>query len=165
MFLCLSTDSDSDSVAFEDDSDDDSYREGSPPPQKKMKTKKTTKLSKVTEDEESGRLAVLPSMPLDILCEIFGHLRPIDILQLTRANKAPNKLLMSPSGKSVWNAARESKPAFPETPDDMSDAEWVHLIFETNCHAPGCKKKGVRRIDWALRIRACDPCFKKKYTP
>ncbi|TDL27050.1 hypothetical protein BD410DRAFT_783204 [Rickenella mellea] len=124
-------------------------------------SRKTLNSSKGTKGKICGRLAVLPSMPLDILLEIFGHLRPIDLLQLSRANKALNKIMMSNSGVSLWKAARRNIPAFPETPGDMSDAEWVHLIFETNCHGPGCKKKGIRKIDWALRIRGCERCWKE----
>ncbi|TDL27039.1 hypothetical protein BD410DRAFT_783189 [Rickenella mellea] len=128
---------------------------------KKKTAKKASKSSKTAKGMKFGCLAVLPSMPLDILYEIFGHLRPIDLLQLTRANKALNNILMAESAKSVWKATRSNIPTFPDTPGDKSDAEWVHLVFETNCHGPGCKKRNVRKIDWAFRIRACERCWKK----
>ncbi|TDL27037.1 hypothetical protein BD410DRAFT_783186 [Rickenella mellea] len=134
-----------------------------PQPLRQSKKQKTSKsvVGAAKSNGRRARLAVLPTMPLDILFEILGHLRPVDLLQVARASKVLRKILMSRSSKSVWNAARENVPGLPATPGDISDAQWAHLIFETDCHAPGCKKKGIRKIDWALRIRACERCLKE----
>ncbi|TDL27038.1 hypothetical protein BD410DRAFT_836117 [Rickenella mellea] len=111
------------------------------------KRKKVLNPRPMTKGKRRARLAVLPSMPLDILFE------------LTRANKALNNILMSRSAKFVWTSTRRNIPRFPKTPSDMSDWAWFHLIFETNCHGPECTKKGIRRIDWALRQNTFNACF------
>ncbi|TDL27044.1 hypothetical protein BD410DRAFT_783200 [Rickenella mellea] len=113
----------------------------------------------IKSDGSSARVTVLPTLPLNILFEILGYLRPVGLLQVARVSKALRKILLSRSSKSVWSTARENMPGLPATPEDMSDAQWAHLIFETDCHAPGCEETEIREIEWALRIRACDECL------
>lgn len=75
-------------------------------------------------------------MPLDILYEvstknlhviikfqlyvayfqIFGHLRPYDILRIARTTKALRKTLMMRSAISVWKGARSNVEGLPDCP-------------------------------------------------
>ena len=75
-------------------------------------------------------------MPLDILYEvsidkktfekvvldcpicqqIFGHLRPYDILRLARTTKALRGILMRRSAISVWKDARSNVEGLPDCP-------------------------------------------------
>lgn len=47
----------------------------------------------------------LLQMPLDILFEVFGHLLPLDALNLARTPKALRNVVMHRSAVSIWKAA------------------------------------------------------------
>ncbi|KAJ2922785.1 hypothetical protein H1R20_g14292, partial [Candolleomyces eurysporus] len=51
-------------------------------------------------------LSLLPTMPLDVLFEIFSHLSPQDLLNLTRTSKMLKKTMLDPETNGVWKRAR-----------------------------------------------------------
>ncbi|KAH9986004.1 hypothetical protein BJV74DRAFT_952025 [Russula compacta] len=104
-----------------------------------------------------GRLSELPTMPLDILYEIFGHLHPSDLLSLSRVNKAFRSVLMSRNSSFLWNACFKLCGA-PTSPVDMSPPAWAHLLFGS-AHCYNCGAKPVTRILFSLRRRACKSCI------
>ncbi|TFK68225.1 hypothetical protein BDN72DRAFT_960384 [Pluteus cervinus] len=106
----------------------------------------------------TGRLANLLDMPLDILYEIFGHLKPYDLLRLARSTKEFRRVLMSRNSISVWRAARSNLPGMPECPPDMTEPEYANLAFDPRCHY--CGATGVRNADWVFRTRICGKCSK-----
>lgn len=73
-------------------------------------------------------------MPLDILYEIFGHLRPYDLLRLARTTKALRDILMCRSAVSVWKDSRAKIIGMPECPDDLSEPQYASLAFDPFCH-------------------------------
>ncbi|KZT09619.1 uncharacterized protein LAESUDRAFT_646055 [Laetiporus sulphureus 93-53] len=88
---------------------------------------------------EPGRLEIrvldkLPEMPLDILLEIFSHLRPLDLLHLARTTKALRTMLMSRSSISLWKGARELVGRLPDCPSDLSEPQYANLLFDQHCH-------------------------------
>ncbi|KAJ7651696.1 hypothetical protein DFH06DRAFT_1475710 [Mycena polygramma] len=98
-------------------------------------------------------------MPVDILFEIFGLLDPYDVLRLARVTKPFRRLLLHKSASGVWRAARENlTPSMPDRPPGMSEPAWIHLVFDTQCHF--CSTKGLRVVDWRLRVRTCAKCIK-----
>ncbi|KAJ7786572.1 hypothetical protein B0H16DRAFT_1401757 [Mycena metata] len=104
-------------------------------------------------------LSRLTGMPIDILFEIFGYCHPYDVLRLARVTKALRGLLLHKSASSVWRTARENLvPSMPEKPSDMSEPAWIHLVFDPVCHF--CCAKGLRVVDWRLRVRICAKCTK-----
>ncbi|TFK42253.1 hypothetical protein BDQ12DRAFT_677886 [Crucibulum laeve] len=105
-----------------------------------------------------GKLALLPSLPLDILSEIFSHLLPTDILNLSRTTKDFRRVLLHRSATSIWKSAVTNVPNFPECPEDMSLPAWISLAYDCHCH--NCLTSGVRNVDWMLRIRLCAKCAK-----
>ncbi|KDQ57851.1 hypothetical protein JAAARDRAFT_156921 [Jaapia argillacea MUCL 33604] len=105
-----------------------------------------------------GRLAKLPDMCTDILFDIFSHLLPNDILQLSRTSKDFRRLLMHRSAAWVWKMTLTNIPGFPECPDDLTEPQWVHLAFDQRCHSCGTPK--IRVVQWALRVRFCQKCLK-----
>jgi hypothetical protein len=146
--------------------------------------------------KRKGKLAVLLNMPLDILFEvnnyrkpydyhshtipqIFGHLFPMDILNLARTTKEFRHVLMHRSSRSIWKAACANVPGLPACPSDMSEPQWVHLVYVPCCNVsllPGfcsasvfmaillqiCFTTGIRNVDWQLRIRICSKCAKEQ---
>ncbi|KAJ2935038.1 hypothetical protein H1R20_g2021, partial [Candolleomyces eurysporus] len=102
-------------------------------------------------------LSLLPTMPLDILFEIFGQLSPKDLISLSRTNKLFRKTLLASNATTVWKAAREECNA-PEPPRDFTEPRWAALLFLTSCWS--CGAKGVPKVDWCLRRRVCVQCKK-----
>ncbi|KAG1730700.1 uncharacterized protein EDB91DRAFT_1156653 [Suillus paluster] len=105
-------------------------------------------------------LEILVSLPLDILFEIFGKLLPFDLLHLARTTKALRAVLMHPSSTTVWRAARSNVTGMPRCADDMSEPAHASLAFDMHCY--NCLKPNVRNVDWILRVRYCQKCFKER---
>ncbi|KAG2114621.1 uncharacterized protein F5147DRAFT_677454 [Suillus discolor] len=112
----------------------------------------------------SGRkkktLSLIVTMPIDILFEIFGLLEPTDLLHLSRTTKAFRKVLLSNNAVSVWKAARVKRGGVPNCMPGMSEVEWANLLFGgSQCYV--CGTKGIMRVDFGIRRRACTSCLKK----
>lgn len=111
-----------------------------------MSTSRVTGLSR----KKLGRLSVLPTLALDVLFEvrsciflrwikrliiccgyqqIFGHLAPIDLLQLSRVSKSFRQVLMAKSSAWLWRSTWNSIPGTPATPEDVSEPAWTQLLF------------------------------------
>jgi hypothetical protein len=100
-----------------------------------------------------GGLSLLPTMSLDVLFEvsftpclvyiqlnhypsqqIFGFLKPLDLLSLARTSKAFRNLLMRKSNAFIWRASRSLIPNLPECPPDLSEPQYACLAFDPHCH-------------------------------
>ncbi|KAF8807884.1 hypothetical protein BYT27DRAFT_7099840 [Phlegmacium glaucopus] len=108
---------------------------------------------------KAGLLASLPSMPLDILFEIFGHLKPYDILRLSRTTKDFRRLLLSKSSLSIWKATLSNVPGLPDCPPGMSEPAWTNLVFSPYCNF--CLTTSIRKVQWMFRLRICSRCAKE----
>ncbi|KAJ6502646.1 hypothetical protein DFH09DRAFT_1441321 [Mycena vulgaris] len=108
---------------------------------------------------KTGSMAWVLTTPLDILFEVFGHLTPSDVLVLARTTKALRRVLMHRSSISVWRAALRNVPGLPDMPPEMSEPAWANLVFDRHCHY--CLAKGVKNIQWRVRLRLCHPCTLK----
>ncbi|KAG8952216.1 hypothetical protein FRC04_004923 [Tulasnella sp. 424] len=116
-----------------DDTEDD-YDDDVKPKRKKTKTasKTTTRKGKVTA--RSLMKDLFSILPLDLIYEIFEHLRPLDLLHLARTSKMLRCHLMSKRSISVWMTAREAVfPPVPECPNDQSEPQWAMLLFTHDC--------------------------------
>ncbi|CAA7269840.1 unnamed protein product [Cyclocybe aegerita] len=107
-----------------------------------------------------AKLAMLPSLPLDILFEIFGCLRPLDLLHLARTTKSIRALLLHRSATSVWKRAFSGDSSLPPCPDDVSLPSWASLAFDKFCQ--NCLAPQIRNVDFILRVRYCSRCAKTK---
>ncbi|EIN14282.1 hypothetical protein PUNSTDRAFT_140607 [Punctularia strigosozonata HHB-11173 SS5] len=109
----------------------------------------------------SAKLEKLPSLPLDILLEIFSHLHPMDLLNLSHTSKPLRSLLLHGSAVGVWREARRQIEYLPECPEDMSEPAYADLCFDSYCK--DCRRARVvlDNIDWELRARLCNACAKK----
>ncbi|KAG2141027.1 hypothetical protein DEU56DRAFT_796766 [Suillus clintonianus] len=122
-------------------------------------TQATEHLKNYRPRAQRQNLEILISLPLDILFEIFGRLLPLDLLHLARTSKALRGVLMHRSSTTVWMAARSNVKGMPLCADDMSEPAHASLAFDTHCH--NCLKPNVRNVDWNLRVRYCQKCFKE----
>ncbi|KAK7683636.1 hypothetical protein QCA50_013474 [Cerrena zonata] len=115
-----------------------------------------------------GALRSLPDMPIDIICQIFYLLNPIDLLRIARTNKAFRRLLIvRKSGRgsdyactSIWREARKNIPDLPEPFPGMSEPFYASLCFEPHCTI--CFKQSIHEVIWEFRARLCNECKNKK---
>ncbi|KDQ61922.1 hypothetical protein JAAARDRAFT_31411 [Jaapia argillacea MUCL 33604] len=109
---------------------------------------------------KDGKLSILPSMPLDILFEIFTHLSPKDLLTLSRTSHILRSTLLSKNATTVWKRSLANMPGSPPAcPKDISEARWAELLYgATNCHI--CGAVNIFNIDFGLRHRLCLSCKK-----
>ena len=92
--------------------------------------------------------------------QIFYHLRPLDILQLSRTTQEFRQILIHESSKFVWKAARLNVNDLPNPFPGMNEIEFINLAFSTHCHV--CLAPNIRSVDWILRVRLCPRCSKTK---
>ena len=64
--------------------------------------------------------------------QIFGHLHPRDMINLTRTSKLFRETLLSRNATTVWRAVLDREGA-PEYPSWMSEPAWAALLFEHVC--------------------------------
>ncbi|KAI0078194.1 hypothetical protein K474DRAFT_969502 [Panus rudis PR-1116 ss-1] len=98
----------------------------------------------------------LPDLPADILCEIFSHLEPLDLIHLIRTNKALRRFLLNRNATSVWKAARQHVDLLPERPSFLSEPAYANLMFDPHCHA--CLTGNIHNTIFAFNVRYCNRC-------
>ncbi|KAG8958404.1 hypothetical protein FRC03_009172 [Tulasnella sp. 419] len=107
-----------------------------------------------------GRLADLMNMPVDVFAEICSHLFPIDLLHLAWSSKRLRSILMSKTARPIWRSSREHQlPTLPPCPDDLSDPQYIALLFSNICQA--CGSNRAQRTHFSLRTRHCASCYPK----
>ncbi|KAG7100090.1 hypothetical protein E1B28_001871 [Marasmius oreades] len=115
--------------------------------------------TRVISFKRSAKLHLLPSLPLDLLFEIFGHLLPSDILQLARTSRDLRNLLLRRSATTIWKTAFLNV-ADISCPRDISYPAWASLIYDKECH--GCSIPNIRNVNFFLRVRLCAKCAKHR---
>ncbi|KAJ7599627.1 hypothetical protein C8J56DRAFT_1019259 [Mycena floridula] len=103
----------------------------------------------------------LLEMPIDIMVLVFENLHPIDLLNLTRANKALHTWIFSPAFAASWRGAYRNHPDIPKSPDGFSPYKWTYLLFgPTTCFR--CDSGGLEvEVDFIFRARLCNTCLLK----
>lgn len=69
--------------------------------------------------------------------QIFSHLLPPDLLNLTRTTKALRGLLMHRDSTTVWKSARENldnQDLYKGPSKNMSEPAYARLVFDTHCY-------------------------------
>lgn len=121
----------------------------------------TANVTRLASSRAKGKqkrcLSLLLEMPLDVLYEIFSHLQPRDIINLTRTSKIFRETLLSRSAITIWKAVCDREDA-PECPSWISQPAWVALLFEHVCQS--CGARNIQKIDFLLLKRVCLKCKK-----
>ncbi|KAJ6513362.1 hypothetical protein C8R45DRAFT_344717 [Mycena sanguinolenta] len=108
-----------------------------------------------------GILSSLREFPLDIVAEIFGHLNPMDLLNLARTTKEIRGILMSRSSTFIWKESRSHVEGLPDLPRDLTEPQYANLCFSTHCHQ--CLAIPVMTIMWSARMRLCKKCIEGRF--
>lgn len=96
-------------------------------------------------------------MPLDILLEIFSHLKPYDLLRLARSTKALRAILFDRSSAFVWRSARQRIKNLPPCPLDISEPAFANLMFDPHCYNCG-RTRGIM-TGWYFCRNFCSDCY------
>ena len=65
--------------------------------------------------------------------QIFGHLKPLDLLHLARTTKDLRAILMKRSSISIWKRARSQFDDLPDCPDDLNEPQYAEYLFGKAC--------------------------------
>ena len=68
-----------------------------------------------------------------MLLQIFGHLHPKDVLNISRSTKSLRSLLTERHARGVWRASLASVRALPACPCDMTEIQYASLAFDEWC--------------------------------
>jgi len=79
-------------------------------------------------------------------------LRPLDVLNLSRATKTLRAILMNRSSIVVWKNARANVARLPECPDDLTEPQYAELVFGKNCFVCVPQKQDDRLTDYNLNL-------------
>ncbi|KDR67558.1 hypothetical protein GALMADRAFT_258225 [Galerina marginata CBS 339.88] len=101
-------------------------------------------------------LGAIFSLPLELILEIFEHLHPIDLYNLTRSSKSIRALLLAANCAPVWKAVFQRHPDVSASPPGVSLPKWVSMLFGPST----CDKCGhpEAMIDFAFLKRLCNSC-------
>ncbi|KAG8940628.1 hypothetical protein FRC03_005279 [Tulasnella sp. 419] len=112
--------------------------------QTRSQTPKTSGKAKkvpVQKSRVAGRLAELMNMPVDVFAECL------------------RSILMSKSAKHIWRGARENQlPTLPPCPDDLSEPQYIALLFTNICQVCGANR--AQRLHVTMRTPCCGSCSK-----
>ncbi|KAI0327467.1 hypothetical protein GY45DRAFT_1308667 [Cubamyces sp. BRFM 1775] len=104
----------------------------------------------------TGKLASLMHLPMDIFFEVASHLHPLDLLHVSRTSKYLRSIVISRKCKFLWTASLSKIDGLPPCPAGMSEPSYVALVFGHLCML--C---GASRAPWssyAIRLRLCRAC-------
>ncbi|KZV73652.1 hypothetical protein PENSPDRAFT_749890 [Peniophora sp. CONT] len=138
----------------------------SEPATKRVKTTKGTTKSATKTRGKKGRLSVLPTLPLDVLYEIFAHLGPGDLISLARTSKSFRSVLLSRQSSFLWRQVLEAsaEEGYPPRPEDMTEPAWSGFFFGGS-YCSLCAAKTTLEVCWAQRRRLCKSCAEDKLIP
>ncbi|CAE6433663.1 unnamed protein product [Rhizoctonia solani] len=128
---------------------------GAEHPPRKRKRKRIAQAPKRTKNSKA-RLSRLLDMPPEVFNEVAAHLSPADLLSLARSNKFFRKMLMSRTSQYLWKQALANDPEIPECPPELSEPQYVSLLFSKTCSS--CGARVLRRMDPYLYVRLCNSC-------
>ncbi|KAJ7837706.1 hypothetical protein B0H13DRAFT_2105152 [Mycena leptocephala] len=123
------------------------------------------KVANSTRGRKSLRLkgnGPLLDLPLDILLEILKIVHPLDLLYLSRTNKALREFLLDRTSVSIWRGSLELvEGSPPQCPPYTNEVQWTRLLFEEVCHVCCSTLEHDFSFDpiwWEFGARYCSEC-------
>ncbi|CAE6475558.1 unnamed protein product [Rhizoctonia solani] len=118
--------------------------------------RKRQRTEKQPAQRKRGSLSHFMTLPTDLFTMIVSHLLPLDILFLARSNKFFHTLLMTKSSRHIWLDAMKNVEGLPPCPSNMSEPEYVALLYTNVCSACGSLSRSP--VDEYLLVRFCARC-------
>ncbi|KII83333.1 hypothetical protein PLICRDRAFT_47208 [Plicaturopsis crispa FD-325 SS-3] len=143
-------------------------QDAEPATRPRKRTKTTQEVTRMVEQEQTEleelhvERADFMELPLEIVFEVLGHMRPQELLLLARMSKPLRDILMHRrTGASIWKAAFANCPDIPACPPDLNGPQYANLLFCNLCHI--CLGPNPKTF-WRLRVRYCSHCTYEKAT-
>ncbi|KAI1789117.1 hypothetical protein LXA43DRAFT_1022584 [Ganoderma leucocontextum] len=131
-----------------------------PPPPTLRQPLSSGRQTKITEYFQWPRK--FPDLPMEVILEIASHLTPLAFLNFSRTSRLFRKTFMNKASRWVWQGALRTVPGLPPCPDDLNEALYTALVFDRHCF--GCGAPDAFSVDYALRLRLCESCWKVNVT-
>ncbi|KAG8725327.1 hypothetical protein FRC09_002209 [Ceratobasidium sp. 395] len=123
-------------------------------PQKKARGTKA--LASSSKKPSKSSLIPLYNLPPEVFNEIVACLMPADLLSLAQTTKFFRKMLMTRTSQHLWKAAMRNVLQLPECPPQLSEPEYISLLYSNTCS--NCGVKVLRTMDPYLLARLCNKC-------
>ncbi|KAF5315850.1 hypothetical protein D9611_005055 [Ephemerocybe angulata] len=98
-------------------------------------------------------------LPTELLYDVLELAHPIDLLHLSRSNKAFRKLILSKRSEHVWKSAYDNYSELHPPPDQVSPPKWTAMMFD-DARCDFCGNPGAL-LDFAMEEHYCDSCIPK----
>ncbi|CAE6452523.1 unnamed protein product, partial [Rhizoctonia solani] len=118
--------------------------------------RKRQRTGKQSAQRKRGRLSEFVNLPTDLFNMIASYLFPLDILSLARSNRFFRNLLMTKSSRNIWLNAMKNVEALPPCPSNMSEPQYVALLYTNVCSSCGTLSRSP--VDEYLLVRFCARC-------
>ncbi|KAH8834566.1 hypothetical protein DL96DRAFT_1580953 [Flagelloscypha sp. PMI_526] len=120
--------------------------------------KRKTEQSKATDPHPSkkfrkSKLQGFLEMPLDIVDIITGYLDPKTLISLSRVS---HNFRVHLSPEAIWKRCRKVAGLPVLEAGDITDKQYIHLLFDTHCH--DCGRANIQKLDLLACSRLCVEC-------
>ncbi|KZT52654.1 hypothetical protein CALCODRAFT_501995 [Calocera cornea HHB12733] len=106
---------------------------------------------------KAGKYAFILRAPTEIVLQIMSHLWPVDILNLSYADKELRAMLTAPNNKFIWEKARANVPGLPYLPPDFTEWGYAKFLWINLCDI--CGARVYMKEEMAhVRVRLCGKC-------
>ncbi|KZO96120.1 hypothetical protein CALVIDRAFT_537313 [Calocera viscosa TUFC12733] len=106
---------------------------------------------------KTGKFAFILRAPTEIVLQIMSHLWPVDILNLSYADKELRAMLTAPENKFIWETARANVPGLPYLPPDFTEWAYAKFLWVNICDV--CGARVYMKEEMAhVRVRLCAKC-------
>ncbi|KAH8792941.1 hypothetical protein DL96DRAFT_497463 [Flagelloscypha sp. PMI_526] len=109
--------------------------------------------SSQSKKRRKSKLSGLLELPLDVLDIIVEHLDPKTLISLSRLSRI---IRLHLSAGTIWTNCRQRAGLPDLEADDISDRQYIHLVFDTRCH--DCGRGNVQKADFLACSRLCADC-------
>lgn len=116
-------------------------------------------VNKRSETDDS--LSRIKHLPLEIAFEIFVHLHPTDLINISRADRRLRGILTHKESRFIWRACLANVRGLPPCPTDTTEPLFAHLLFNPTCQY--CGKNEIKDVFWSCRVRCCAGCVKHQF--
>ncbi|PIL34378.1 hypothetical protein GSI_03153 [Ganoderma sinense ZZ0214-1] len=100
-----------------------------------------------------------PIFPLTFFSRcIAAYVSPLDLIHLSHTSRQLCRLFMSKTSRTTWKTVLGNVPELPPCPGDMCEPLYAALVFGKYCF--GCGVEDAFWVDYALRLRVCETCYK-----
>ncbi|KAH8796863.1 hypothetical protein DL96DRAFT_1643395 [Flagelloscypha sp. PMI_526] len=102
---------------------------------------------------KKAKLEIFLELPLDVVSLITEFLDPKTLIFLSRVSRTFRSHL---SSEIHWTRCKERAGLPPLEAKDITDRQYVHLLFDTHCH--DCGAPNVQKLDLLACSRLCAKC-------